>query len=897
MSAERIKKSSLLSSILKALGLPFVIFVIGYLYALQLDKEFQVERQIQVQKAVEERLERVSEGVAERVTFYSRGISSLKAAISAFGTDNLNYAFMYNYAESQDYRTKYPGARGLGFIKRVAHSDITSFVPQAASDRPDNVFSVTTLTPHSNSAYIIQYIMPEEVNLQAIGLDIGSETMRRTSADMASQTNSVQLTAPITLVQADNKAYQGFLILQPVFKSVSPPQDEQQRLDATVGWTYAPLLIEEVLSSLSSLRGDVQLTITDIKHSSDTPFFVSTSESVLTGYSASQTLPLFGRVWQLTLTADEGFVANLPLPKQNQAFTNAMVVVIILMLIAFSVQLIINRQNEEKEFKRKLILANQEALKTHNERLEREVEARTQAMVKSTVLQKSILKGAGYALIATDEEGIITVFNPAAEKLLGYSAEEMLHKHTPATFHLEDEVVERAQLLSNEIGDTIAPGFEVFVFKARQGNTDTKRWTYVRKDGSQVPIKLSVTALQDESGQLFGFLGIAYDLSEQLAREHELRLAKEQAERANEAKSRFLANMSHEIRTPMNGVYGALQVLKEAVVDSKEKGLINTAIHSCRALTTIINDILDFSKIEAGKLVIEERPFQLSALLDSLEADLNIMRGKKPIELSFTNQTTHDVWTGDAVRINQIMLNIGSNAIKFTDHGKVSIQVKQTADNTLKFFITDTGIGMSKAALESLFKRFEQADTSTTRKYGGTGLGMAITDSLVKLMNGDIKVVSTPGQGTKFIVSIPLVPSIEEPLDASASESEEQPSTLKGSILVAEDNEINRTVIEVMLDRDGLTLHFAENGKRAVELVSEVNPDLILMDIQMPEMDGIEACKIIKSSHPHIPIIAVTANAMTTDISLYESVGFDNYLAKPVDIDMLYSAIGEHLNS
>ena len=227
----------------------------------------------------------------------------------------------------------------------------------------------------------------------------------------------------------------------------------------------------------------------------------------------------------------------------------------------------------------------------------------------------------------------------------------------------------------------------------------------------------------------------------------------------------------------------------------------------------------------------------------------------------------------------------------------MTIQVKQTADNTLKFFITDTGIGMSKAALESLFKRFEQADTSTTRKYGGTGLGMAITDSLVKLMNGDIKVVSTPGQGTKFIVSIPLVPSIEDPLDASASESEEQPSTVKGTILVAEDNEINRTVIEVMLDRDGLTLYFAENGKRAVELVSEVNPDLILMDIQMPEMDGIEACKIIKSSHPQIPIIAVTANAMATDISLYESVGFDNYLAKPVDIDMLYSAIGEHLNS
>ena len=162
--------------------------------------------------------------------------------------------------------------------------------------------------------------MPEEVNLQAIGLDIGSETMRRTSADMASQTNSVQLTAPITLAQADKKAYQGFLILQPVFNSVNPPQDEQQRLDATVGWTYAPLLIEEVLSSLSSLKGHVQLTITDIKHSSDTPFFVSKSEAALTDYSASQTLPLFGREWQLTLTADEGFVANLPLPKQNQAF-------------------------------------------------------------------------------------------------------------------------------------------------------------------------------------------------------------------------------------------------------------------------------------------------------------------------------------------------------------------------------------------------------------------------------------------------------------------------------------------------------------------------------------------------------------------------------------------------
>ncbi|NVK56555.1 MAG: CHASE domain-containing protein [Alteromonadaceae bacterium] len=876
-----------------------LVIIAGYFFASHRNTAFLIERESQIAEALDNRLEQVSGAVRERVGLYGYGLSSLHGLISALGVNNLQYEHMDAYAKSQNYRVNYPGARGFGFIRRVEPDNLPGFMAFAREDRPDNVFELRSLSTHTNSKFIIQYIMPEQDNLQAIGLDIGSEAMRRRSAEAAAMSNTIRLTAPITLVQANKKRLQGFLILRPVYTGVTVPNTPQERLSAVTGWTYAPLLIDEILSSVSGLRNDVALTIVDNTGTEPVTFFDTRDESVIASLQTNRNLQLYGRNWQIQLTPKPSFIDYLRLPDKNQAFSNAMAVAVSLALIIFSLQLILGRLAEKKRYEQELAEANQRALEMNNERLENEVAARTHEIAQANILQRSILEGAGYALIATDTTGIITVFNPAAERLLGYSAGEVVGKITPGSFHLVDEVVAQAELLSQEFGYAISPGFDVFITKVNNGQTDTNNWTYVRKDGSHVPVRLSVTSLLDENGVQFGYLGIAFDLTAQLKRENELSKAKLQAEKANEAKSSFLANMSHEIRTPLNGIYGTLQLLRKVVSTEQDRNLLEKATFATQNLSRIINDILDFSKIEAGKISIEAHPFVLSRMLETLQSDLAMMLEEKPVVLSVVNETRMDHWVGDAVRVRQVLLNIGTNAIKFTEQGQVSIRVTQVNNTALCFVIQDTGVGMSETALQRLFQRFEQADSSTTRKYGGTGLGMSISQSLVALMGGEISVQSRPGEGSTFTIVLPLEQASEK-VESESSESDftevnTASCDLTGrTVLVAEDNDINRLVLKSMLEETNANVFFTVNGLESVEFASRKCPDITLMDIQMPEMDGIEACKRIKQQHPEALIIAVTANAMTQDIEQYKQVGFDDYLSKPIDIKLLFEVLNRH---
>jgi CheY-like chemotaxis protein len=274
---------------------------------------------------------------------------------------------------------------------------------------------------------------------------------------------------------------------------------------------------------------------------------------------------------------------------------------------------------------------------------------------------------------------------------------------------------------------------------------------------------------------------------------------------------------------------------------------------------------------------------------------LCLMATRKNIEFNFSNRVQQQYWQGDATRIKQILLNIGSNAIKFTESGSVTLSASyDETQQHLVFAIKDTGIGIELAQQRRLFQRFEQADSSTTRKFGGSGLGLSITYSLVALMNGKVAVESELGQGTTFIVSLP-VNKAKAPEIKQKSENAEAINFAGKTILVAEDNEINRMVVEGMLAPTQANLIFACNGLAAVTTHKENLPDVILMDIQMPEMDGVEACRKIKFTHPNTPIIALTANAMNEDIKKYEQEGFDGYLAKPVEMSTLLDKLKQTL--
>lgn len=364
--------------------------------------------------------------------------------------------------------------------------------------------------------------------------------------------------------------------------------------------------------------------------------------------------------------------------------------------------------------------------------------------------------------------------------------------------------------------------------------------------------------------------------------------AKVEAEAANQAKSTFLSNMSHEIRTPLNAIHGVLQILKQRNTDAKNSQLIEKATLSSSSLMTIINDILDVSKIESGNIKLEVVPFEMTKVIELVMSEQLPLAITKGVKMRHSKPDEwKDGWLGDPVRIKQILLNLVSNAVKFTDAGNITIEILDDDDN-LSFQVSDTGIGMNQNAIEKLFQRFEQADETITRRFGGTGLGMSITASLVSLMKGHIEVKSAEGNGSTFTVSLPLSPA-----DISAVANEEEfdltPPTLAGHyIVIAEDNEINQVVIRNMLEPTELDIVVVDNGQRAIDQVALRQPSLILMDIQMPVMGGIAACQAIKRQYSNIPIIALTANVMEDDVKDYYAAGFDGHIGKPIDIGTLY---------
>lgn len=387
------------------------------------------------------------------------------------------------------------------------------------------------------------------------------------------------------------------------------------------------------------------------------------------------------------------------------------------------------------------------------------------------------------------------------------------------------------------------------------------------------------------------------DLSE---KNDELKLANEQALAASNAKSEFLANMSHEIRTPMNGILGNLQLLQRDLQDDNNQHLVAKALFSTNSLLRILNDILDYSKIEAQQIELENIDFSIKAVVESVISDLHAIAKNKGIYLQFEmDDKCSTAWIGDPVRIRQIIMNLLSNAVKFTDVGGVVITIREKLEedkSQLVIDVTDSGIGMSPKAVSELFERFTQADTSITRKFGGTGIGMSITQSLISLMDGDIRVVSTEGKGTKFLVKLPLDHSQVDIENSIAERVEIKAPALHGKqILLAEDNAINQEIVKSMLDVTHATLYFAENGEIATEMFTEISPDLILMDIQMPVLDGKQACKAIRQVNTSVPIIALTANVMVEDIKDYEACGFSAHLGKPFDIKDLYAVLTKYL--
>lgn len=528
--------------------------------------------------------------------------------------------------------------------------------------------------------------------------------------------------------------------------------------------------------------------------------------------------------------------------------------------------------------------------------------------LRRNLIQKKLLNGRNRLLAVTstlgegvcvlDQNGAVLFINPEGERLLGWSEDEFIGTSFEQKVHYLKQNGELLKAEDSLIKQTLQEGY------TNRSEDDV----FLHRSGLLFAVSYVITPVV-QSGKLNGAVVAFQDITERKRAEIELKQAKEAAEAANQAKSAFLANMSHEIRTPMNGIIGMTELILATELNSEQKDYAAVIHDSAHLLLSIINDILDYSKVEAGKMTLEKVNFSLGELIDSVVELMSPQSKAKDLDIHvLIDRAIPILLQGDPLRIRQILLNLVNNGIKFTSQGSIQIEAKLLqivkTKVLLKILVTDTGIGITSDDQDKLFRPFVQVDNSTTRKFGGTGLGLVISKRLVELMDGEIGVDSRSGVGSTFWFTLSLEIGREALMYSSEQNFPLLPSRQakrkKECILLVEDNLVNQKLVSILLNKLGYEYEIASNGLMAVAMVKENQYSCILMDCQMPEMDGFQATALIRQTEPgkdyFTPIIALTAHAMVGDREKCIAAGMDDYLSKPIKMEHLKEYLDYWIN-
>ncbi len=518
---------------------------------------------------------------------------------------------------------------------------------------------------------------------------------------------------------------------------------------------------------------------------------------------------------------------------------------------------------------------------------------RQQALLKTGALQNAILTSANFSIIATDETGVIQLFNVGAERTLGYAAADVVNKITPSDIHDPEEELARAQALSLELGTEISPGFEALSFKASRGIEDIYDLTYICKDGSRFPAIVSITALRDDYDHLIGYLLIGTDSSQRKQVELKLNQAMAIAEKANLAKSDFLSSMSHELRTPLSAILGFAQLIESGnpPPTDTQKRSIDQILQAGWYLLELINEILDLALIESGKLSLSLEPMGLADVMLECAAMIEPQAHKRGIRVTFPPLGMRYFVKADRTRVKQVLINLLSNAIKYNSvGGSVTVTCEERVPGRIRISVEDTGSGLAPEQIEQLFQPFNRLGQEANAEEG-TGIGLVMTKRLVELMGGAIGLDSVVGQGCVFWVEMDLtntrVQDVGEVSD-EPTKTYRQTNAAQHLLLYVEDNPANLMLVEDLIARrPDIKLITARDGLEGVALARSALPDMILMDINLPGISGITALLILAKdpSTKHIPIVALSANAMPRDIAKGLEAGFFRYLTKPIKVN------------